>query len=456
MGTEGAVDLEHFDLFVIGAGPGGYVAALEAAKLGRTVAVAERREVGGTCLNRGCIPTKALLRAAKVYRQAVGSAELGVTVTGAACDMEAMYRHVGEVTASLRGGIEALFKSGGVRRITGSARVEGPGKVTVDGQAYAADHILLAAGSKPARPPIPGLDLPGVVTSDELLAGRGADAKRLVVIGGGVVGVEFAQIFNDLGRQVTVLEALPRILNNMDREISQNLNMILKKRGVAVHAGASVTEIATDGIELVCRYREKDAEAEVRADCVLVCTGRRPETEGVFAPGVGPVLERGYLRVDDDFETGMEGVYAVGDIVAGGVQLAHAAENQAKNAVRAMFGQEKPKDLTVMPACVFTDPEIATVGITADEAKAAGRSVVTHRSLTSANGKSVVEGAARGFAKLVFDAESGVLVGAQLMCPHASEMIGGLSAAISAGLTKAQLSKAVLPHPTVSEILDLA
>jgi dihydrolipoamide dehydrogenase len=447
--------MAEFDLIVIGAGPGGYVAALEAAALGKKVAIAERREVGGTCLNRGCIPTKALLRAARTYREATHSAELGITVTGAGCDTEAMYRHVGEVTAALRGGIETLLKKGKVEFLSGTARVEGEGRVSVAGTEYTAERILLAVGSRPARPPIPGLELPGVVTSDELLAGQGANGARIAIIGGGVIGVEFAQIFSDLGRQVTILEALPRILSNMDRELSQNLGMILKKRGVDIHPGAAVSGIEAEEGGLVCRYTEKDVPGKVRCDCVLVCTGRRPATEEVFAPGVGPELERGYVHVDERFETGMRDVYAVGDIVAGGLQLAHAAESQAKNAVRAMFGAEPVKDLSLIPSCVFTDPEIASVGLTADEAKAAGRAVTVRKSLTSANGKSLVEGAERGFAKLVFDGEDGPLVGAQIMCPHASEMIGGLTAAITAGLAEAQLARAVFPHPTVSEILSL-
>lgn len=446
--------MDRYDLIVLGAGPGGYVAALEAAALGKRVAVVERQEVGGTCLNRGCIPTKALLRAARTYHEAAHSEDLGITATNVTCDVTAMYRRVSEVTATLRSGIEALLKRGKVELLHGTGRVAGAGRVSVDGAEYTADHILLAVGSKPARPPIPGLDLPGVVTSDELLRGQGADARRLVVIGGGVVGVEFAQIFSDLGREVTVLEALPRILNNMDREISQNLTMILKKRGVAVHTGAAVTELVAQQGELLCRYTEKDVPGEIQADCVLVCTGRRPETEGIFAPGVSPRLERGYLCVDECFETDVKGLYAVGDIVAGGIQLAHAAENQAKNAVRAMFGARPSKNLSIIPACVFTNPEIATVGITADEAKASGRTVTARKSLTSANGKALVEGAERGFAKLVFEGENGPLIGAQVMCPHASEMIGGLTAAVVAGLTEAQLEEVVFPHPTVSEILS--
>lgn len=444
--------MEQFDLIVIGAGPGGYVGALEAAGMGKKVAVVERREVGGTCLNRGCIPTKALLRASRVYREAKEGEGLGVTVSGISYDMTAMHQRVGQVTATLRGGIEALFKKGKITTLQGTGRIEREGVVSVDGVEYGAEHILLAVGSKPARIPIPGLDLPGVVTSDEMLEGV-VECRHLAVIGGGVIGVEFAQVYNDLGIEVTIIEALPRILNNMDKEISQNMSMILKKRGVGVHVGCAVSEVAAEDGQLVCRFVEKEKPTEVRADRVLVCTGRRPETEGVFAEGVGPALTRGYVTVDGHYATSMPGVYAVGDIVAGGVQLAHAAESEAKNAVHHMFGQGLDKDVSVIPGCVFTDPEIATAGITQDEAKASGREVYVKKNLTSSNGKSVVEGAERGFAKLVFDAQTHKLVGAHVMCPHASEMIGGLTAAIVNGLTEEQLGATVFPHPTVSEIL---
>ncbi len=413
--------MNGFDLIVIGGGPGGYVAALEAAKLGKTVAVVERDAVGGTCLNRGCIPTKALLRASRVFREATCSEELGIHVQNASCDRAAMYAHVQKVTAQLRSGIELLFQKGNITLLHGSAQIEAPGRVLVDGTPYEAQNLLIATGSLPAMPPIPGIHLPGVVTSDQLLQGDGVDCKRLAIIGGGVIGVEFAQIYSDLGCAVTILEALPRLLPTMDREISQNLSMILKKRGVSVYTGASVQEIASGDGELLCRFSQKGSDLETAADCLLVCTGRR----------------------------------AVGDVVSGGIQLAHAAEAEAKNAVHAMFGGAPVKNVSAIPACIFTEPEIASVGLTADAAKAEGRKVTVRKSLTSANGKAVVEGAERGFAKLVFDADTDVLLGAQLMCPHASEMIGGLTASVNAGLTAEQLSQTIFPHPTVSEILSL-
>ena len=296
--------MNGFDLIVIGGGPGGYVAALEAAKLGKTVAVVERDAVGGTCLNRGCIPTKALLRASRVFREATCSEELGIHVQNASCDRAAMYAHVQKVTAQLRSGIELLFQKGNITLLHGSAQIEAPGRVLVDGTPYEAQNLLIATGSLPAMPPIPGIHLPGVVTSDQLLQGDGVDCKRLAIIGGGVIGVEFAQIYSDLGCAVTILEALPRLLPTMDREISQNLSMILKKRGVSVYTGASVQEIASGDGELLCRFSQKGGDLETAADCLLVCTGRRPNTEGLFAASFDFPMERGYIPVDEQYPAG--------------------------------------------------------------------------------------------------------------------------------------------------------
>ncbi|MEG2073998.1 MAG: dihydrolipoyl dehydrogenase [Angelakisella sp.] len=445
--------MDKFDLIVIGGGPGGYVAALAAAKLGKKVALAECRQVGGTCLNRGCIPTKALLRAAHLYRQAKDGEELGISVRGASYSMTAMHKHTDEVTGQLRGGIEALLSRAKVTLLHGKATIKAANTVSVDNSDYAADSIIIATGSSPAAPPIAGSTLAGVVNSDALLTNGGVDCRRLTIIGGGVVGVEFAQIYNDLGCEVTIIEALPRILPPMDRELSQNLAMIFKKRGVAIHTGAMVSEITQGDDGLVCRYTEKDAICTVASDCVLICTGRIPNTRGLCADGVDLQMQRGYIPVNESFETAVHGIYAIGDVVLGGIQLAHAAEAAGRNAVAAIYGQSPAKVMTTVPSCVFTNPEIASVGITADEAKASGTEVYAVKNLTSANGKSLIEGADRGFVKLIFASDSNKLLGAQLMCSHASELVGGLTAAINLGITEQQLTAAIFPHPTVSETI---
>ena len=450
--------MERFDLIVLGAGPGGYTAALEAAGLKKSVLLVEADRLGGTCLNRGCIPTKALLRSAHLYREALECEELGVKVDGAAYDLPAMCRRANAVQDQLRDGIASLLKKGKVEQVTGRGKVLTGHSVEVNGQVYEADHILVATGSVPAMPPIPGLDLPGVVTSDDLLSGEGVNCKSLLVIGGGVVGVEFAQVYSDLGCEVTIVEALPRLLANLDREMGQSLAMSFKKRGVQVFTDSSVKSLAADGGKLACTFADKKGnEQTLAAEKVLVCTGRRPNTKELFTPEVEEALamERGYIPADGDGRTKVEGIWAAGDLLLGGIQLAHAAEAEARNAVRAMFGEKPVKDISLVPACIFTQPEIASVGMTADQAKAAGIQTGAQKNLSTSNGKALIDGADRGFVKLLYRKEDGVLLGAQLLCPHASEMIGGLTAAIRYGLTLDQVRETIFPHPTVSEVIGI-
>lgn len=445
--------MNTFDLCVIGAGPGGYIAALEAAKCGKTVALIENGAVGGTCLNRGCIPTKALLRAANVYHAAVCGEALGIHAERLSYDMAQMHARVDTVTAQLRDGIAQLLTKAAVTLLHGTAQIVAPHTVTVGDETVTAENILIATGSSPAAPPISGIDLPGVVNSDRLLTQGGVDCKKLMIIGGGVVGVEFAQIYSDLGCEVTILEAMPRLLPPLEREFAQNLSMIFKKRGVAVHTGATVNEIVQTGTALTCHFTEKDVPAQVSGDCVLVCTGRTPNTKGLCADALDLHLQRGYVPVNDRYETAVSGIYAIGDVVLGSIQLAHAAEAAARNFVHLLYDDSRVKNTEWIPSCVFTQPEIACVGLTAEAAKAANIAVTVRKSLTSANGKALVEGAERGFIKLIFDTKTQTLCGAQLMCSHASEMVGGLAAAMSAGMTQAQLDCTVFPHPTVSETI---
>lgn len=445
----------HYDLIVLGAGPGGYTAALHAAALKKQVLLVEKDALGGACLNRGCIPTKALLRSADLYHTMLAEAdELGLTGT-ASISMAGMHCRATQVRDQLREGIAGLMRRAGVTVLAGVGHVEDGHTVTVNGESHTCDHLLLAVGASPAMPPIPGLELPGVVTSDDLLTGEGVDAQRLIVIGGGVIGVEFAQIYSDLGREVVILEALPRLLGTLDRELSQSLQMSLKKRGCQIYTGAMVQSVRQEAGGLCCTYDLKGEQLTVTGDCVLVCTGRRPNTAGLFAPDVEAALglERGYVPVNAHGETRLSGIYAIGDIVLGGIQLAHAAEAQAKNAVAAMYGEPPVKTVEHIPSCVFTRPEIACVGLSADEAKAQCIPVTVRKSLTSANGKALIEGAERGFVKLVYHQETERLLGAQLMCPHAGEMIGGLTACLNAGLTRRQMESTIFPHPTVSETI---
>lgn len=439
-----------YDLIIIGAGPGGYVAAIKAAQLGKKVALIERREVGGTCLNRGCIPTKTLAHAAGVLREIQSAARLGIKVESVSYDIAAIYARKDEVVGQLRDGVEALLKANGVTLLRGDATLEAAGKVRINGETLEAGSILLAVGSIPSRPQIAGLDLPDVVTSDALLATDAPFYRRLTIIGGGVIGVEFASIYAALCCEVTIIEAMERVLPSMDKEISQNLSMLLKKRGVKIFTGATVEEI-TRGDCLTCRFTAKGQSGQTDADGVLVAIGRRANTAGLLADGISLDLTRGMIPVNERFETCIAGVYAIGDAVLGGIQLAHIASAQGINAVCGMFGETPPIDLSVVPSCIYTDPEIAAVGMTESDAKAAGIPVKTGKFIMSANGKSIIEQAERGFIKIVSHAETGALLGAQLMCSRATDLLGELSAAIANGLTIDRLSAVIRPHPTFAE-----
>lgn len=441
---------KEFDLVVIGAGPGGYVAAVRAAQEGLHVAVIENREVGGTCLNRGCVPTKTLLHASHLYSELTKADELGITVTGKAFDIKTMYSRKDKVVEQLRSGVEQLLQGNQIALIRGRAKIAGGGKVLVEGEEITAKFILVATGAAPARPPIPGLDLPGVITSDELLDQKGTAYQSLVIIGGGVIGMEFASVFQALGCAVTVIEAMDRILPTMDREVSQNLSMILKRRGVAIHTKSAVEHIVQDGEKLRCVFTGKGQEQSVTAQAVLVATGRKANIDGLFQEGAKVEFDRGIV-VDKDYRTSLPGVYAIGDVTAGCIQLAHVASAQGCNAVMHMVGKKPEFDLSAVPACIYTDPEIASVGLTEAGAKAQGIPVKSGKYAMSGNAKSVIERQERGFIKLVFHKETGVILGAHLMCARATDLISELANAVTNGQTVEQVTGVIRPHPTFCE-----
>lgn len=444
----------NYDLVVIGAGPGGFDAAVKAAQYGLKTAVAEERDLGGTCLNRGCIPTKTLLNSAHLYRELKDSDSIGVMVKDYDYDIEKIYNRKKEVVMQLRGGVESTLKSNKVDILRGKAKIIDSNTVVIkngeETTEVKAKNILIASGSVPARPPIPGLELEGVITSDELLDQDGTDYKSMTIIGGGVIGVEFATVFSSFGCQVTVIEALDKILPTMDREISQNLAMIFKKRGIKVYAGSTVEKIEKGESGMICHFTNKGKSLSVESETVLVAIGRRANTENLVDDGVKIDIKRGVV-VDDNFETSVKGIYAIGDVIDGGIQLAHVATAQGINVVARLAGRNPEIDLAVVPSCIYTDPEIAVAGISEAEAKAQGIKVKIGKYSMVGNGKSIIEKQERGFIKLVFDAETQVLLGAHLMCARATDIISELSSAIVNKLTAHQLAAVIRPHPTFTE-----
>lgn len=448
--------MKEYQLIVIGAGPGGYEAAIRAAQLGLTTALIERREAGGTCLNRGCIPTKAMLHSAQLYREAANFELFGLHTENTSFDWAKVHQRKSDVVVKLRTGIEQLIKANKIDFFNNSASILGKNDVQLDqGEVIRGENILIATGSVPARPPIPGLDLPNVVTSDELLddphfTQSDSLAKEILIIGGGVIGVEFASVFSSFGCHVTIVEAMERILPTMDREISQSLNMVLKKRGVSIHTGAMVEKLEQDENGLVCHFTEKGKAQAVPAQQVLVAIGRRPNTQGLFAEGFEVACERGRIVTDENFRTSVDSIYAIGDVTSK-IQLAHMASAQGICAVHTIAGQKPPIDLRYVPGCIYTDPEIASVGITEEEAKQQGIPVKKGKFLMTGNGRSLIDEQERGFIKVLAHQETDVILGAQLMCSRATDIVAELATAIVNGLTCAQLASVIRPHPTFCE-----
>ena len=426
---KGTTKMSDFNVLVLGAGPGGYVCAIKCAQLRLKTAVVEERDVGGTCLNRGCIPTKSLLHSAEIYEEAGKAAAYGVKLENLSFDFPKIEEKKAEVVLKLR-------------------------RVQVGEELYTADHIVIATGSVPARPGIPGLDSEGVVTSDELLESTTEFDDSLVIIGGGVIGVEFASVYAAFGCKVTIVEALPRLLARMDEDISKNLAMLLKRKGVKVCCDSLVKEVVRneDGT-LTVRYESKGKPAEATGKKVLCAIGRRPNTGNLCGEGV--VLEnvKGRLTVNDRFETSLPGVYAIGD-ASSAVQLAHVASAQGIYLAELLAGKEPEGNLALIPSCVYTSPEIASVGLTEEEAAEAGYKVKTDKVMMHSNGKTIIVGGERGFMKLISDSETGKILGAHLMCERATDMISEFTSAMAGGLTVGEMAGVMRPHPTFNEAIS--
>lgn len=471
----------NFDLVIIGAGPGGYTAAIKAAKCGLKTALIENREIGGTCLNRGCIPTKTLMHSSHLYYEAMNMEKFGVRFSELSYDINKIYDRKNQVVKKIRDGIGTLLKANQVTVIKGTASVQGPGKLCVTsgpdetGKEYEekmiyGDKILIAAGSRPFLPGIEGIGSRNVVTSDELLAMEEKLYSKLLIIGGGVIGVEFATIYQELGCEVEMIEVADRILPSFDKEISKSVAMNLKKRGIKIHTRSKVVKIE-EKEELYCSYEENTGRSghnnlketdivkkpvrTVTAGGILVCTGRRANTDRLFASGILVEMDGDKIKTDYNFETSVKGIYAIGDVIKG-TQLAHAAAAQGIAAVEAMCGAASTIDLKVIPSCIYTSPEVAVTGLSEEEAVLAGYSVKTGKYPMSGNAKTVLSMDDRSYIKVISDAATDRILGAQILCARATDMIGEFSTAIVNGLTGKELAAVIRPHPTYMEAVTEA
>ena len=451
-------------IIIIGAGPGGYETALLAAKRGVEVILIEAGPVGGTCLNEGCIPTKAFCKNAEVLDGLREAAGFGVTGLSYGFDFKTVVERKNAVVDQLRGGVEGLLGHKNITLVRGKASFKDPYTVYVDGQEYIADYIIIAIGSVSASLPIPGADLPGVMTSKEILDIEEVP-KRLCVIGGGVIGLEFASIFRSFGSDVSVLEYCKDILPRFDTDLAKRLKQSLGKRGIDINTQAQVTGISENDGEYTVSFTRKGKEESVVADKVLMAVGRRANLDSLNLSDVGIECSRRGVAVNEVMQTNVPHIYAIGDI-NGSMMLAHAATFQGIVALDHIMGIDNEIDLSVMPAAVFTSPEAASVGLTEDECKDKAIPVKCLKSFFRANGKAVTMGETDGFCKIVVAAEPkegdlspyepGRILGCHMYGPHSSDIIQEACALISRKATLEQFRDIIHTHPTLTEVLQSA
>jgi dihydrolipoamide dehydrogenase len=443
----------NYDLAVIGAGPGGYVAALRAVQLGAKTLLIEKDTAGGTCLNRGCIPTKALVASAARWQDLRRCAEFGLKADNIGFDFAAVLARKDAVVRQLNSGVAALIRGGGVEYLKGAAVLRGDKRIFVQttdgGQEITAEKIIIAAGSSPARPPIEGLDLPGVLDSDRLLAIERLP-RNLTIIGGGVIGLEFAGIFQSFGCQVTVVEMLPAILERMDKDIIIRLGPPLRKQGIKFLTASRVRKITRQGDNLAVAVENAKGIQEIAAELVLVAAGRVPRLTGLGLEAAGVAFDRRGITVDESMRTSAPDIYAVGD-VTGRSFLAHAASAAGLVAAGNACGQNDRMDFSQIPACVFTTPEVASVGLT--EQETIDRAVAISKFNFAGNGKAVASGENDGFVKIIADKDSHRVLGVHILGPHASDLIMEGALAVRHGLTAEAVARTVHPHPTLSEVM---
>jgi dihydrolipoamide dehydrogenase len=448
----------NYDVIIIGSGPGGYVTAIRAAQLGLKTAVVERENLGGICLNWGCIPTKSLLKSAQAFEYAVHAADYGVSISGEVkADFAAMVKRSRDVADGMSKGIQFLFKKNKVESIFGTGKLAGKNTVEVTGTdgkktSYTAKHIILATGARSRELPNLPIDGKKIIGYRKALT-LDKQPESMVVVGSGAIGSEFAYFYQTIGTKVTLVEFMPTTVPNEDEEVAKQLERSFKKMKMNVLTSSSVEKVDTTGDKCKITIKTKKGEEIVEADIVLSAVGITPNTEGIGLEEMKVVTENGRVKVDEFYRTNIEGVYAIGDIVAGPA-LAHVASAEGIVCIEKIAGlNPEPINYGNIPGCTYTNPEISSVGLTEAKAKEAGYEIKVGKFPYSASGKASAAGQKDGFVKLIFDAKYGELLGAHMIGGNVTEMIAEMVVAKKLEITGHELLKTIHPHPTMSEAI---
>jgi dihydrolipoamide dehydrogenase len=436
-----------YDVVIIGGGPGGYVAAIKAAQLGGRVLLVEKENLGGVCLNKGCIPTKALLKCSGTYKTVKEAASFGIHAVNITIDFSEMMSRKQEIVKTLVGGIKGLLKANGVEVVKGEGLILNPNLVAVNEKVFEARNIIIATGSKPFMPNIKGMNSDTVLDSDALLSLETLPSS-IVIIGGGVIGTEFAVLLSELGSRVTIIEMMSDILFMADTDTIKELKSMLVRNKIETITSARVTEINGDTVTY-----EKDGSAfSVKGEKILISAGRTPNTDQAELDALKIAHNTGKIITDEKMRTSVKGIYAIGD-VNGKYMLAHVASEEGIVAVENIFGHPSEMDYSAVPQCIYSHPEIAWVGLTEREAREKGYDVGTGKFPISANGKSLAEGETTGFIKVILDKKYNEILGVHMICSHATDMVSEAVLALHLEATAKELATAMHPHPSVSEAL---
>ena len=447
---------EEIDVVIIGGGPGGYVSAIKAAHLGLKAVLIEKDKLGGVCLNWGCIPTKALVSTAELLNNLQRAGEFGIQVKDYSFDFPAIMKRKDLITQRLSSGVGQLMKANKVRVIRGEGQIIESGIVEVtdiagEKEMIKTKNIIIATGSKVMRLPLPGIDNEGVITSDEALS-LSELPSRMLIIGGGVVGIEFAGIFKALGVDVTVVEMLPRILLPIDEEIARRLTQLLKRKGIEILTDCKVKEIKKNNQNLEVLISTADGEKKLETEKVLLAAGRVPELGNIDVQRLRIELDGKAIKVDEKMRTNIPGIYAVGDVV-GKIMLAHVASREGIVAVENIFGKEVLMDYKVVPNCVFSMPEVASVGLTEEEARKENDNIKVSKFPFIANGKALGMGETEGMVKIIADADTYELLGFHILGAHASDLIAEGTLGLSMEATAFEIANTIHAHPTLAEAI---